>query len=248
MTQPKSGLSGKSAMNDLDSSTNATKILIIEDDRAILKALESSLRSEGYQVETATDGLAGWKQSQDPSQDLILLDLMLPKLPGEEICRRLRQQGNTTPIIVLTAKGEEAQRISGFELGADDYVAKPFSVRELLGRIQAILRRSARRKHLLAHHHFGDVSIDFVKMEARREGHSIPLTTREVGILRLLISNKGVVVSRDRLLNELWGPEAYPVTRTVDNQICWLRQKLEADPENPKHILTVRGIGYKFVG
>jgi len=224
------------------------KILIIEDDRSILKAVEANLVGEGYEVETAMDGLTGLERASDPSQDLILLDLMLPKLPGEEICRRLRQNGITTPILFLTAKNEEEHRIAGFELGADDYVAKPFSIRELLGRIQAILRRAAGQKHLLAHYHFADVALDFVKMEARKGDETVVMTTREFAILRLMVSNKGVVISRDRLLNEVWGYDAYPSTRTVDNQIVKLRQKLEDDPENPRFILTVRGTGYKFVG
>ena len=224
------------------------KILIIEDDRSILKAVEANLVGEGYEVETAMDGLTGLERASDPSQDLILLDLMLPKLPGEEICRQLRQNGITTPILFLTAKNEEEHRIAGFELGADDYVAKPFSIRELLGRIQAILRRAAGQKHLLAHYHFADVALDFVKMEARKGDEPVVLTTREFAILRLMVSNKGVVISRDRLLNEVWGYDAYPSTRTVDNQIVKLRQKLEDDPENPRFILTVRGTGYKFVG
>jgi DNA-binding response OmpR family regulator len=224
------------------------KILIIEDDRSILKAVETNLIAEGFEVETAMDGATGLERASDPSQDLILLDLMLPKLPGEEICRRLRQNGITTPILFLTAKSEEEHRIAGFELGADDYVAKPFSIRELLGRIQAILRRAAGQKHLLAHYHFADVALDFVKMEARKGDEAVVLTTRELAILRLMVSNKGVVISRDRLLNEVWGYDAYPSTRTVDNQIVKLRQKLEDDPENPRFILTVRGTGYKFVG
>jgi len=224
------------------------KILIVEDDRAILKALEANLTAEGYEVETVTDGATGLSRASDPSQDLILLDLMLPKISGEDICRRLRQDGITTPILLLTAKSEEEHRVTGFELGADDYVAKPFSIRELLGRIQAILRRAAGQKHLLAHYHFADVSLDFVKMEARKGKQSVVLTTREFAILRLMVSNKGVVISRDRLLNEVWGYDAYPTTRTVDNQIVKIRQKLEDDPENPRYILTVRGTGYKFVG
>ena len=224
------------------------KILIIEDDRSILKAVEANLVAAGYEVETAMDGITGLERASDPSQDLILLDLMLPKLPGEEICRRLRQNGITTPILFLTAKNEEEHRIAGFELGADDYVAKPFSIRELLGRIQAILRRAAGQKHLLAHYHFADVALDFVKMEARKGDEAVVLTTREFAILRLMVSNKGVVISRDRLLNEVWGYDAYPSTRTVDNQIVKLRQKLEDDSENPRFILTVRGTGYKFVG
>jgi len=223
------------------------KILIIEDDRAILKALESNLRSEGYEVETAMDGQTGLERARDPSQDLVLLDLMLPKMPGEEVCRTLRREGITTPVLLLTAKNEEEQRVAGFELGADDYVSKPFSIRELLGRIQAILKRAAGQKHLLAHFHFGKVSLDFVKMEARRGDQPVTLTTREFAILRLMVSNKGVVIPRDRLLDEVWGYEAYPTTRTVDNQIVKLRQKLEEDPENPRYILTVRGTGYKFV-
>lgn len=224
------------------------KILIIEDDQAILKALESNLKSEGYEIESATEGPTGLDRARDPSQDLILLDLMLPRLSGEEICQTLRREGVTTPILFLTAKGDEEQRVAGFELGADDYVSKPFSMRELLGRIQAILKRAAGQKHLLAHYRFGDVSVDFVKMEVRRRDQIVFLTTRELAILRLMVSNKGVVISRDRLLNEVWGYEAYPTTRTVDNQIVKLRQKLESDPENPEHILTVRGTGYKFSG
>jgi DNA-binding response OmpR family regulator len=224
------------------------KILIIEDDQGISKALESNLRSEGYETESATDGPSGLDRARDPSQDLILLDLMLPRLSGEDICRTLRREGVTTPIVFLTAKGEEEQRVAGFELGADDYVSKPFSMRELVGRIQAILKRAAGQKHLLAHCRFGDVSVDFVKMEVRRGNEIVFLTTRELAILRLMVSNKGVVISRDRLLNEVWGYEAYPTTRTVDNQIVKLRQKLESDPEHPQHILTVRGTGYKFMG
>jgi len=223
------------------------KVLVIEDDRAISKALETNLRSEGYTVETVTDGVSGLERSQDPSQDLILLDLMLPKLPGQEICRKLRHKGITTPIVILTAHGEEHHRVKGFELGADDYVSKPFSIRELLGRIQAILKRAAGQKHLLAHYHFGNVSLDFVKMDVRRGGEPISLTTRELLILRLMVSNKGVVVSRARLLQEVWGYEPDAITRTVDNQMFKLRQKLEEDPENPRHLLTIRGTGYKFV-
>jgi DNA-binding response OmpR family regulator len=223
------------------------KILVIEDDHAILTALESSLRSEGYQVETATDGVSGLDRSRDPSQDLILLDLLLPRLPGEEICRRLRHDGITIPILVLTAKDEEHHRIEGFEYGADDYVSKPFSMREVLARIQAILKRAAGQKHLLGHYQFGSISVDFVKMEARRGGQPVALTTRELDILRLMVSNKGVVISRERLLREVWGYTAYPMTRTVDNHIFWLRRKLGEDSENPRHILTVRGTGYKFL-
>src|SRR5262249_187547 len=144
------------------------KILIIEDDRAILKALEANLKAEGYQVESATDGVSGLDRARDPSQDLVLLDLMLPRLSGEQICQTLRQEGVTTPILFLTGKGDEEERVGGFELGADDYVSKPFSMRELLGRIQAILKRAAGQKHLVAHYHFGDVSVDFLKMEVRR--------------------------------------------------------------------------------
>ncbi|MEW5979897.1 MAG: response regulator transcription factor [Acidobacteriota bacterium] len=223
------------------------KVLVIEDDRAIAKALETNLRAEGYEVETVQDGLRGLDRARDPTQDLILLDLMLPKLAGEEICKTLRHEGITTPILFLTAKNTEEERVTGFELGADDYVSKPFSIRELLGRVQAILKRSAGKKYLVAHCRIGSTTVDFVKMEVQRGDELIPLTTRELAILRLMVSNEGVVISRDRLLNEVWGYDAYPTTRTVDNQIVKLRQKIEEDPENPRHILTVRGTGYKFV-
>ena len=223
-------------------------VLIIDDEEEIRESIEMLLNSEGLSTDTAASGEEGLRKIEENLYDAVLLDLMLPKLPGEAICRTLRQEGITTPILFLTAKGEEQHRVAGFELGADDYVSKPFSIRELLGRIQAILKRAAGQKHLLAHFRFGNVSLDFVKMEARRGNQPITLTTRELAILRLMVSNKGVVISRDRLLNEVWGYEAYPSTRTVDNQIVKLRQKLEEDPENPQHIVTVRGTGYKFVG
>jgi DNA-binding response OmpR family regulator len=213
------------------------KILIIEDERPILKALESNLSAEGYQVDTAMDGALGLEKARDPSFDLILLDLMLPKLTGEEICRRIRQEGIATPVLVLTAKGEEEHRIAGFQLGADDYVSKPFSIRELLGRIQAILRRSAGQKSLLAHCHFGNVSVDFLKMEVRRGEQQVFLTTRELAILRLMVSNKGVVISRDRLLNEVWGYEAYPTCTVGQLSNCVRNWK---KTRNPCHILPPR--------
>jgi DNA-binding response OmpR family regulator len=224
-----------------------TKVLIVEDDPAILRGLADNLRFEKYEVLTATDGEAGYTMQRAQNPDLIVLDLMLPRMTGLELCRKLRTEGRQVPILMLTARGEEADRVVGLDLGADDYVTKPFSVMELLARIRALLRRTNSSKSLPNDLSFGDVEIDFLRYVARRRGKPVEMTRKEFAILRLLGSRTGEVVTRDELLNEVWGVESYPVTRTVDNHIAGLRAKLEADPARPVYIRTVHGVGYQFV-
>ena len=224
-----------------------TKVLIVEDDPAILRGLADNLIFEKYDVLTATDGEAGYRLQRSENPDLIVLDLMLPRMSGLELCRRLRTEGLQIPILMLTARSEEADRVLGLDLGADDYVTKPFSVLELMARIRALLRRTSSAKDLPNDLSFGDVEIDFRRYVARRRGKPVEMTRKEFAILRLLVARMGEVVTRDELLNEVWGFESYPVTRTVDNHIAGLRAKLEADLARPIYIRTVHGVGYKFV-
>lgn len=224
-----------------------SRILVVEDDPAILRGLADNLRFESHEVLTATDGEVACTLIREKHPELIILDLMLPRLSGYEVCRRMRSEGVTTPIVMLTARGEEADRVLGLDLGADDYVSKPFSVRELMARVRAVLRRAQGLSHLHNDAAFDDVVVDFRRYEARRGGQPLDMTRKEFGILRLLVSREGEVVSRDELLNEVWGYEATPTTRTVDNHMASLRAKLEAMPSEPRHLLTIHGVGYKWV-
>jgi DNA-binding response OmpR family regulator len=219
----------------------------VEDDPAILRGLSDNLRFEGYEVITASDGETGYKLQAEKRPDLILLDLMLPRMSGLEFCRKLRAEGIHTPILMLTARSEEPDRVLGLDLGADDYVTKPFSVRELMARVRALLRRSQPQVELPDELSFGDIAIDFRRYEARRGGEPLEMTRKEFAILRFLASRSGEVVSREDLLNEVWGYESYPTSRTVDNHVAGLRAKLERDASQPEHIKTVHGVGYKFV-
>ena len=225
------------------------RILIIEDDLAILRGLKDNLEYESYEVLTAEDGEQGYCLIREKKPDLIILDLMLPKMSGYEVCRKVRDEGVTTPILMLTARGEEVDRVLGLDLGADDYVTKPFSVPELLARVRAILRRVQRSKvvDLPSELRFGKVSIDFKRFEAHRAGKILNMSRKEFGVLRLLAARAGEVVTRDELLDEVWGYDQYPTTRTVDNHIALLRTKMEDDPSQPCHLLTVHGVGYKLV-
>jgi len=224
-----------------------TTILTIEDDPAILRGLSDNLQFEGYEVITATDGETGYKLQRERKPDLIVLDLMLPRMSGLELCRKLRGEGIQTPILMLTARSEEPDRVLGLDLGADDYVTKPFSVRELMARVRALLRRSQPPGNLPDDLQFGGVEIDFRSYEARRDGAAVEMTRKEFAILRFLASRAGEVVTRDDLLNEVWGYESYPTSRTVDNHVAGLRAKLEKDASQPEHLKTVHGVGYKFV-
>jgi DNA-binding response OmpR family regulator len=225
-----------------------TKVLVVEDDPAILRGLADNLRFEGYQIITASDGQTGYQLQRSEKPDLIVLDLMLPRMSGLEICRKLRADGVQTPVLMLTARGEESDRVIGLDLGADDYVTKPFSVRELMARVRALLRRTQRQLNLPDELRFGDVEVSFVRYEARRKGKVVEMTRKEFEILRLLAGRAGAVLTRDELLNEVWGYESYPVSRTVDNHVAGLRAKLERDPAHPEYIRTVHGVGYKFAG
>jgi len=228
-----------------------TTVLAIEDDPAILRGLCDNLRFEGYDVIAASDGETGYRMQQERKPDLIVLDLMLPRMSGFELCRKLRGEGIQTPILMLTARSEEPDRVLGLDLGADDYVTKPFSVRELMARVRALLRRSQPGPEgaldLPDELRFGDVAIDFRSYEARRNGEPVEMTRKEFAVLRFLAARAGQVVTRDDLLNGVWGFESYPSTRTVDNHVAGLRAKLERDAPEPGHIRTVHGVGYKFV-
>jgi DNA-binding response OmpR family regulator len=224
-----------------------TTILVVEDDPAILRGLTDNLRFEDYEVLTATDGETGYKLQRENNPDLIVLDVMLPRMSGLEVCRKLRSDGVQTPILMLTARSEEADRVLGLDLGADDYLTKPFSVRELMARIRALLRRAQPPASLPDELRFGDVEVDFRRYAARRNGAPVEMTRKEFAVLRLLAARAGEVVTRDELLNQVWGYESYPASRTVDNHVAGLRAKLERDAARPDHIRTVHGVGYKFV-
>jgi DNA-binding response OmpR family regulator len=223
------------------------KILVIEDDRAIRKALQQLFEPEGYTVELAPTGAAGLAAFRSAPPNLIILDLRLPEVSGRDICRAVRKESPQTPIIVLSAASEELDRVLLLELGADDYVTKPFSPKELLARVHAVLRRSERSGSQAEQLSFDDISVDFSKMELLRSGRSVALTPQEFKVLKYFAENRERVISREQLLNQVWGYTCYPSTRTVDAHILNLRQKLEKDPANPVHFLTVHGAGYKFV-
>ena len=223
-----------------------TRVLVVEDDAAILRGLKDNLEAESYEVLTATDGEVGYQLIRDAAPDLVVLDLMLPKLSGYELCKKVRDEGMTTPIVMLTARGEEADRILGLDLGADDYVTKPFSVRELMARIRALLRRTNPEPTALDELRFDDVIVDFRRYEASRGNEKIKMTRKEFGTLRLLAERAGLVVTRQDLLKEVWGHGHEPTTRTIDNHVASLRAKIEKDPSHPKRLLTVHGVGYKL--
>jgi DNA-binding response OmpR family regulator len=223
-----------------------THILIIEDDLALLRGLKDNLQAESYQVSTATDGEAGYRMIREEDPDLVILDLMLPGMSGYEVCRKVREEGDATPILMLTARGEEADRVLGLDLGADDYVSKPFSLRELLARVRVIVRRGSLPGALPDTLRFEEVEVDFRRYEASKGGQRIELTRREFGVLRFLAARAGDVVRRDELLQEVWGSKDHITARTVDNHMASLRAKLEDRPSEPCFLLTVRGVGYKF--
>ena len=224
-----------------------SRIIVIEDDRAILRGLKDNLEYESYEVLTATDGEQGYRLIREHHPDLIVLDLMIPRMDGYELCRKVRSEGMTVPILMLTARSEEMDRVHGLDIGADDYVTKPFSVPELLARIRAILRRVKPPTALPDRLHFDDVSVDFKRFEAAKAGQVLKLSRKEFGVLQLLAARLGHVVTRNELLDEVWGHESYPTTRTVDNHIASLRAKLEDDSSKPRHLITVHGVGYKLV-
>ena len=224
------------------------KILIIEDEEDLVKGLKLNLVDEGYEVDYALNGKEGLEKALKGKTDLILLDIMLPGMNGLEICKELRQKKVDIPILMLTARGEEIDKVIGLEIGADDYISKPFSIRELLARIKAHLRRENRSGDTMPGvFQLESMKIDFDHYKVIRKDDEIDLTSLEVDVLRYLIGKDGKVVSRDDLLDKVWGYEKYPTTRTIDNHILKLRKKIEIDPNHPRHILTVYGGGYRFV-
>jgi DNA-binding response OmpR family regulator len=224
------------------------KILIVEDDPAILLGLEKNLRYEGYEVLTASDGEEGLRLAVDSDADLMVLDIMLPKVSGFEICRVLRSRGISLPVIILSVRGQEVDKIRGLDLGADDYVTKPFSIRELLARVKAVLRRKRERQEMRGAFKFGNVEVDFEAQRVFRGKKRIDISAREFKLLKFLIENEGRVLDRTNILNNVWGYNYSGTARTIDNFINRLRQKVEPIPESPKHIQTVFGVGYRFMG
>jgi len=224
-----------------------SRILVVEDDPAILRGLADNLKAESHEVLTASDGEEGYRLIVERKLDLIILDLMLPKLGGYEVCRKVRGEGVHTPILILSARGEESDRVLGLDLGADDYVTKPFSVRELLARVRALLRRAQPATVLPSELRFAGIVVDFKRFEARKGDTLLEMTRKEFGMLQFLAARAGEVVRRDELLDEVWDYRNYPTTRTVDNHIASLRAKIEDDASAPQHLLTVHGVGYKLV-
>ncbi len=224
-----------------------SKILIVEDEPDMILGLKDNFEFDGYEVITAADGAAGLERARATRPDLVILDIMLPKLSGLEVCKTLRGEGFENPIIMLTARGQEIDKVVGLELGADDYVTKPFSIRELLARVRAILRRTEGKKKRLERYRFADVDLDFEVYRAKKGEDPLDLSPREFELLRYLIERKGETVSRDRLLEDVWGYESYPSTRTVDTHIAKLRAKIGDSGTEPRYILTIHGSGYKFV-
>jgi two-component system alkaline phosphatase synthesis response regulator PhoP len=225
------------------------RILLVEDEQGLIITLTDRLRSESYDVVSASDGNAGFGKAIAGNFDLIILDVMLPKKNGYDVCRDLRQRGINTPILMLTAKGETIDKVLGLKLGADDYLTKPFEVMELLARVEALLRRSpgATNGRFPEAFRFGKVAVDFKKAEVIKDSSRVELSAMEFKLLQFLIEKRGEVHSRDNLLDAVWGYDATPATRTVDVHIAWLRQKLEENPRHPQFIQTVHGMGYKFV-
>jgi len=225
------------------------EILIIEDEQGILMSLKDEFELQGYVVHTAEEGERGLELARQLTPDLIILDVMLPVLDGYEVCQKLRMEGDSTPVIMLTVKDKEADKVLGLGLGADDYVTKPFSFPELTARVKALLRRTDERVRDLAKYSFGDIHLDFEKYEANKGEEFLNLTTLEFHVLKFLIQNKGKVITRDGFLDKIWGEDKVSVSyRTVDTHISNIRKKIEENPANPKHILSIRSAGYKFVG
>jgi DNA-binding response OmpR family regulator len=226
-----------------------TKVLVVEDNANLAFGLTRSLESEGYEVEAAEDGLRGFEMARAGNPDLVVLDLMLPGMDGYTILKKLRAEGKNVPVLILTARGEEADKVFGFRLGADDYVTKPFSLSELLARVQAILRRAKvaeKNEDGAAIEEFGEVSINTLARSVKKEGGEVALTPKEFDLLLALVRRRGAVASRLELLKEVWGHQAEVMTRTVDIHIAELRRKLEKDPSTPRHILTVWKAGYRL--
>jgi DNA-binding response OmpR family regulator len=224
------------------------KVLIVEDDQAMAVALRDGFTYEGYAVHVARDGAAGLRMAEERSHDLVILDVMLPRMSGLDVCRQLRTAGNDTPIIMLTARGQEIDKVLGLKTGADDYVTKPFSFLELMARVEAVLRRTSKTTESVEQVSFGDIEMNFKTFEASKGGRALELSPREFKMMKYFVEHRGEVVTRDQLLDHVWGYEGLPLTRTVDMHIAKLRQKIEDTPSDPHHVITVHRVGYKFTG
>ena len=222
------------------------RLLVIEDELPMRTALSDALGAEGYRVLTAADGETGLRRALEEKPDLILLDIMMPRMDGFTVCAEMRRLANTTPILMLTAKGQVEDRVRGLDAGADDYLVKPFSTEELLARVRALLRRVRKQTRAATALSLGGVEIDLARQMARRGRREVHLTAREFAMLRLMAESPGEPVSRERFLDAVWGYTAFPTTRTVDNHIASLRAKIEPDPDDPRWIKTVHGVGYKL--
>jgi two-component system alkaline phosphatase synthesis response regulator PhoP len=225
-----------------------TRILIVEDEPAMVAGLRDNFEYEGYEVISADDGVAGLDRALTDNPDLVVLDVMMPRMSGLDVCKQLKAKRPSLPIIMLTARGQEIDKVVGLELGADDYVTKPFSIRELMARVKAVLRRASPQTPAADVYQFSDVEVNIRSNEVRRAGQVVDLSSKEFALLSYFISNPAETLSRDQLLDAVWGYDNYPNTRTVDTHIVHLRQKLEPNPEDPRFILTIHGSGYKFVG
>jgi two-component system alkaline phosphatase synthesis response regulator PhoP len=225
-----------------------TKILIVEDEPNMVSGLRDNFEFEGYQVITAEDGVAGLTRALDESPDLVILDVMMPRMSGLDVCKQLKAKRPSIPVIMLTARGQEVDKVVGLELGADDYVTKPFSIRELLARVKAVLRRAKTVPKEQDRYSFGDVEVNLRSCQVEKKGKLLDFSSKEFELLKYFLCHSGETLSRDRLLEEVWGYDRFPTTRTVDAHIVRLRQKLEPKPDEPRFILTVHGTGYKFVG
>ena len=227
-----------------------TRILIVEDEPAMVAGLRDNFEYEDYEVISAEDGVAGLERALQDKPDLVVLDVMMPKMSGLDVCKQLRAQRPDLPIIMLTARGQEVDKVVGLELGADDYVTKPFSIRELMARVKAVLRRRSLASPAAPaeNYRFGDIAVNTRSHEVTRAGQPVDLSSKEFALLAYFIAHRSETLSRDQLLEAVWGYEHYPSTRTVDTHIVHLRQKLEKNPEDPRFILTIHGTGYKFVG
>jgi two-component system alkaline phosphatase synthesis response regulator PhoP len=224
------------------------RLLLVEDEPGLVLTLTDRLTREGYAVEASADGESGLERAASEPFDLILLDVMLPRLGGFDVMRELRKRGVETPVIMLTARSQVVDKVVGLKMGADDYVTKPFEMVELLARVEAKLRRAPAAQHAVEGHQFGDIRMDFRKAEITRGGATLDLSAREFQLLRYFVEHRGATLSREELLNEVWGYNSMPSTRTVDVHVAWLRQKIEPNPRHPQYILTVHGLGYKFAG
>ncbi|PYX80577.1 MAG: DNA-binding response regulator [Acidobacteria bacterium] len=224
------------------------KILIVEDEPNMIAGLRDNFEYEGYGVITAPDGVAGLERALAESPDLIILDVMMPRMSGLDVCKQLKAKRPSIPIIMLTARGQEVDKVIGLELGADDYVTKPFSIRELLARVKAVLRRAQPVPKDQERYAFGDVEVNLRSCQVSRQGKQLEVSSKEFDLLKYFLVHSGEAISRDRLLEEVWGYDRFPTTRTVDAHIVRLRQKLEPKPDDPRYFLTVHGVGYKFVG